>query len=119
YEDFEAMMQWCSKSGDADIWIDEAADHCGVSDRDNHWLLRRGRHYGFVVHLISQRPKMLAPNVRGQCSRAYIFRLAKSDLTEIAADLGHEVPENPPLDAGHYIVIDTQIAEINEGRLFN
>lgn len=118
YEDFESFMTWCSKNGDADLWIDEAADHFGVSDRENHWLLRRGRHYGFVVHLISQRPKMLAPNVRGQCSRAYIFRLAKADLVEVAADLGSETPD-PPLDTGEYIVLDTRIAEINRYRLFD
>jgi hypothetical protein len=118
YEDFEGFMQWASKNGDADLWIDEAADHFGVGDRENHWLLRRGRHYGYVVHLISQRPKMLAPNVRGQCTRAYVFRLAKSDLVEVAADLGTEVVD-PPVDTGHYIVIDTQVAEIYQHRLFD
>jgi len=72
----------------AHVFIDEAGDVFNLSKSYNNWLLTRGRHFGFSVFLIAQRPKMLAPTVRNQCGRAYIFRLAKDDLKEIGADFG-------------------------------
>lgn len=32
----------------AHIWVDEAGDHFGVQDIENHWIFRRGRHKGFL-----------------------------------------------------------------------
>jgi hypothetical protein len=118
FDDFERFMRWVHRNGDADLFIDEAGDHFGVSDKENHWLLRRGRHYGYAVHLISQRPKMLAPNVRTQCSVAYIFRVAHEDLRELAADLGHDAPETT-LDKGDFLVLRSDSPAIAHGNVFD
>jgi len=61
----------------AHVFIDESGDVFNLSKPWNFWLLTRGRHFGFSVFLIAQRPKMLAPTVRNQCGRAYVFSLPK------------------------------------------
>lgn len=76
----------------AHVFIDEAGDIFHLGARENFWLLTRGRHFGFQVYLISQRPKMIAPSARAQCGVAYMFRLAKDDAKEICADFGHNWP---------------------------
>ena len=76
----------------AHVFIDEAGDIFHLGARENFWLLTRGRHFGFQVYLISQRPKMIAPSARAQCGVAYMFRLAKDDAKEICADFGHDWP---------------------------
>ena len=78
--------------GHSHVFIDEAGDEFNLSKRENFWLLTRGRHYGLFVYLICQRPKMVAPSVRGQCSRGYMFRLAWEDANEMSRDFGHSWP---------------------------
>lgn len=126
FDDFEQFMTWVRRNGDADLFIDEAGDHFGQHDSENHWLLRRGRHYGYAVHLISQRPKMLAPNVRTQCSQLYVFRVATDDMRELCADMGHDCPrfghgpdEEKPLDTGDFLVVRSDRATIERGNVFH
>lgn len=119
WEDFDSFMTHVGRNGNAQLFIDESADHFKVGDTENHWLARRGRHYGYTCHFISQRPKMIAPNVRGQCGRAYVFRLASDDLQEIAKDLGHDVTLSPPVDTGDFFVLDTQLPAIVRANVFN
>ena len=81
--------------GHAHIFIDEAGDLFHLGARENFWLLTRGRHFGFQVYLISQRPKMIAPSARTQCGMAYMFRLARDDAKEIWADAGKHKVQTP------------------------
>jgi DNA helicase HerA-like ATPase len=118
FDDFEEFMTWVGKNGDADLFIDEAGDHFRVQDAENHWLLRRGRHYGYEVHLISQRPKMMAPNVRNQCSKAYLFRLSTDDVREICGDMGRDAPTSE-LDKGDFIGVCSYSPEIVKGNVFH
>jgi hypothetical protein len=118
----------------AHVFVDESADVFSHSQKDNHWMLRRGRHKGLQFFLIAQRPKMLPPNVRTQCSICYCFRLALDDLKEIAADFGHnvkdilevnsdeEVKEEKViknLDSGDYLVLTSGSATFARGNIFN
>lgn len=105
----------------AHIWVDEAGDHFGVQDIENHWIFRRGRHKGFFVNPIAQRPKMLAPNVRNQCATAYVFRLAVDDANEIGKDFGHTSLGNivSMLDTGDYIMLRSGRPQIERGNVFN
>lgn len=104
----------------AHVFCDEAGDYFGVSDRLNHWLLRRGRHKGFFVNVISQRPKMLAPNVRTQCGQAFIFRLAVDDADEIGRDFGHTNlgKHVSALDKGEYLMLISGTPAIAKGNVF-
>lgn len=103
----------------AHVFVDEAGEVFNASKRHNLWLLTRGRHYGLSVYMICQRPKMLLPAARGQASRAYIFRLAVSDLKEISADMGFSDLENIPLDRGDFIMLVSGSAQMERANIFS
>lgn len=89
----------------AHVFVDESGEVFNLSKRENFWLLTRGRHFGLNVYCIAQRPKMIAPTVRNQCSRAYVFRLAQDDLKEIGADFGFSDLKDETLDKGDFIML--------------
>jgi len=95
------------RNHNAHLFIDEAGEHFGVGDKQNHWLFTRGRHYGYSVNIIAQRPKMLAPTVRTQCRRGYLFRMSPSDMDEIGQDFGHGGLGKISLDSGHCLIVDS------------
>lgn len=104
------------------VIIDEAADFFAVNQPENQWLLRGGRHFGFQVTLLAQRPKMLAPNVRAQCGMGYLFRLGKEDMREILADFGHSASDaefSEPLDTGDFYMVKAGAAAIVRGNVFS
>jgi hypothetical protein len=92
FDDPNKLMIYLEKEdvADAHVFIDEADTVLGHVWTENHWLLTRGRHKGLYIRVITQRPKMVSPSVRAQCSICYHFRLAKKDATEIQADFGHD-----------------------------
>jgi hypothetical protein len=105
--------------GHSHVFVDEGGDLFNLSKPENHWLLTRGRHYGFFVYLICQRPKMVAPSVRHQCGTCYMFRLAMSDATEISKDYGHEWPlDNAQLDAGDYYTLHSGRLKFERANIF-
>lgn len=103
----------------AHVFIDESGDVFNLSKPWNFWLLTRGRHFGFSVFLIAQRPKMLAPTVRNQCGRAYVFRLAKDDLKEIGADFGFSDLQKINLDKGDFLLLNSGSAHYQKGNVFS
>jgi DNA helicase HerA-like ATPase len=114
------FIAYVKSAQDVFVFVDESADVFSLSQTENHWLLRRGRHQGLYVRLIVQRPKMIAPNVRTQCAVAYVFRMARDDATELFADFGHSrayVREYvDALDVGDFVVLESgrpQIAAFN------
>jgi DNA polymerase III delta prime subunit len=93
--------------GHAHIFVDEAGDLFNLSKRENYWLLTRGRHFGFFVYMICQRPTMIAPSARTQAATCYMFRLANSDAKEICADMGHDWPlSDKDIETGEYLQLD-------------
>lgn len=103
----------------AHIFIDEAGDFFGVGDKDNFWLLTRGRHFWLQVYLLCQRPKMLAPTVRSQCGYLYFFRLSRDDTKEIVQDFGHDAAVFEPLDTGDYYMLVSGSSAIARGNVFH
>jgi DNA helicase HerA-like ATPase len=108
------------------VFIDEAGDVFNLSKRHNMWLLTRGRHFGLYCYLICQRPKMVAPSARSQCSRAYMFRLAHEDASEISRDFGHSWPyktqKNIPekeLDKGDFFVLYSGSVNKSRANIFS
>jgi energy-coupling factor transporter ATP-binding protein EcfA2 len=103
----------------AHIYIDEAGDLFGMSQRENFWLATRGRHYGFEVSFITQRPKLIAPSVRGQCSRVFMFRLSTADMREVLADCGHDLSIiKTPLDKGDFLALNSGSAQFARANVF-
>lgn len=106
--------------GHSHIFVDEAGDLFNMAKPENFWLLTRGRHYGFFVYCMCQRPKMIAPSVRFQCATCYMFRLAHSDASEISKDFGHEWPiDNAPLDTGDFLTLHSGSVKVERANIFN
>lgn len=103
----------------AHVFIDEAADFFGVGDKDNQWLLTRGRHFYLHIYLIAQRPKMIAPNARTQCGVCYMFRLACEDADEIGRDFGHSQLGKISLDKGDFFILNSGQASKQRANIFN
>lgn len=102
----------------AHVFIDEAADFFGVGDKQNFWLLTRGRHFYLHVYLIAQRPKMIAPNARSQCGRCYMFRLAVEDADEIGRDFGHSLLGKTSLERGDFFILESGTSKIRRANIF-
>ena len=100
------------------VFVDEADLIFSHSQRENDWCLTKGRHVGMQFFLMTQRPKMIAPNVRGQCGIAYVFRLSRSDLKMLGDDLAHNDIEKINLDAGDYLVLKSGSAAITRHNIF-
>jgi Zonular occludens toxin (Zot) len=120
FTDFSDFQKWVGENGDADLFIDEAGDHFGMRETQviNHWLASRGRHYGYELHLICQRPTMMAPSVRTQLAVNYCFKMSTTDLKDLAADVGHDLPDIEKLDKGEFLVIDSTSLVIAKHNVF-
>ncbi len=99
---------------DAHVFIDESDELFAHQRKENFWILTRGRHFLLSVNLMTQRPTMISPTVRRQCTRLYMFRLARKDTNDIAADYGFsgdellEIGEEiKPLDKGDFVMVDS------------
>lgn len=100
------------------IYIDEAADILSHDQRENEWLLTRGRHLGYSVTLATQRPKLVSPSVRHQCARLFMFRLSHADAREIGADYGHSDFDKISLDQGDFLCVFSGRAKFTRANVF-
>jgi DNA helicase HerA-like ATPase len=100
------------------VYIDEAADILSHDQRENEWLLTRGRHLGYSVTLVTQRPKLVSPSVRHQCARLFMFRLSQGDAREIGADYGHSGFDKISLDQGDFLCVFSGRAKFTRANVF-
>lgn len=104
------------------VFVDEAADIFGHDSpfRDMHWIPRRVRHQNVYLRLVSQRPKMLPPNVRTQCAIIYMFRLSREDARLVGSDAGHSLTdEQINLDTGDFLLLVSGTSDIEEFNCFD
>lgn len=100
-EDFKEVF-WTNRN--LAVFIDEAGESVGRYDKSMSMTATRGRHWGHICHYISQRPSMLARNVRGQCSEVYAFACSKADAEMLAEEfLQPALLKCPDLARGEYI----------------
>jgi len=85
-DDAETFMQLVRQNRNCTVFVDEAGDFCTSYDRDSHWLATRARHLGHQSVFISQRPTMVAKNIRDNCDKLFCFRISKYDAKEMAND---------------------------------
>lgn len=117
---FERLTELIQEGKSAFVFVDEAGDLFDTSHHENAWLATRGRHYGFHVSFIAQRSKMLAPSVRNQCGRIFMFRLAPQDRRDIFIDTGHDYREIefPEGEKGDFLILRTDRDAYLRGNVF-
>jgi len=100
------------------VFVDEAADIFDHSQRDARSIPRRCRHDGVYLRLIVQRPMMMHPDARTQCSIGFMFRLARNDANLICADFGHGAEvSGEQLDKGEFILLESGSAKVSRHSL--
>ena len=100
------------------VFIDEAHNILGHNNPENFWMLTEGRHFFLTLHLMTQRPKKLHPDVRHNCGRCYMFRLSKSDRAEIGGDYGFDGLDKISLDKGDFVLLNSGTASFSQGNVF-
>lgn len=92
--------QWCFN------FVDEAGDWCThPADERMNILARAFRHepHFMSTFFIAQRLQYIAPSIRSQCRRLYLFRVGKKDANELAeAWVCDELRDAYKLPFGHY-----------------
>ena len=124
FSDPEPFLKWLVTAKGTDknpvfVFVDESADIFGHENKDANWIPRRVRHQNIYLRLISQRPKMLPPNVRSQCAQTYMFRLASDDAKMVCADAGHgsEI-SSITLDTGDCLLLLSGSSTIEQFNVF-
>lgn len=120
FDEIEPFLQYLESDecGAAHVFVDEADLVFSLDQKENHWLLRRGRHYGLTIYCITQRPVLVAPSVRSMCARAYVFRLVQDDIKRVAADYGFDDAHKINLDTGDFLCFTAGTAEMKRGNVF-
>lgn len=120
FDEQDAFFEYLSRPDvhSAHVFVDEAGEVFSIGQRENFWVLTRGRHYNLHVYMIVQRPKMIAPSARTQARRGYIFRLSPDDMDDIGADFGFSGVGKIVLDKGQFLVLDTGTVCIKRASIF-
>jgi Zonular occludens toxin (Zot) len=113
----EQFLRDVGNMQNAQLFIDEADDIFSHEQKENFWIMTRGRHQGLYTHLITQRPNRVHPTARSQCTRAYLCKLNKSDRQAVLADHGHEDIDINHLH-GSFILVDNRTHDVVFGNAF-
>lgn len=121
FDDEEEFFEYLARDDvlHAHVFVDESGDIFNATKRHNLWLMTRGRHFGFNVYPIAQRPKMILPSARTMCGTAYVFRLASDDLKEIGKDFGFNDLDKETLDKGDFLVLHSGSPRYERGNIFH
>jgi DNA helicase HerA-like ATPase len=120
FNDDYSFLEWMHSPAASNyvVFIDEAPDILSVKDKGNHWMLRKGRHFGLSMVVIATRPLDVAPTVRNNCHYGFMFRLAKDDMREVMKDFGHSDLHTIELDAGEFIAVKSGHRAFTRGNVF-
>lgn len=101
----------------AHVFVDEADEIFSLKHPENFWMLKKGRHFGLSINVITQRPHLVAPTARNQCGKAFVFRLARQDMRNIGADFGHNLNHAPELDRGEFFILESGRNQFTRSKL--
>lgn len=120
YENTEQFLDviYDPKTVNAHVFIDEAHKLLGHDDKSNYWLLTEGRHHFLTLHLMTQRPNKLHPDVRSNCGKCMMFRLAANDANLIGSDYGFNGLDRIQLDTGDFLLLNSGSSEYSRANVF-
>lgn len=78
------------KSKNCKVFVDECQDVMDNHDKEMHAIVKRGRHNGHQVFLISQRPSSIARNARTQCAQVISFKQNRDEALILAREFGND-----------------------------
>lgn len=82
------------------------------------WMPTTGRHHGHIFIFITQRPTMIEPIFRSQCTWFIVFRLIAGEAEALAKETGIPIIAKAQyLDVGNFILVNVQTGESKVVRL--
>lgn len=121
FSDEQEFFEYLARDdvSNAYVFIDEAGEIFTTQKRENLWLLTRGRHFGFSVFMIAQRPKMILPSARTMAGICYLFRLASDDMRDIGKDFGFSGLDKEILDRGEFLILESGSSQYQKANVFS
>lgn len=99
----DQFLAWFWEARGCVAFIDESGEMVGRYDSAMNRTATRGRHWGHVTHYITQEATQIAPVIRKQCTRLYLFHSAVEDGELLARAWNHpELRECATLKTGEY-----------------
>lgn len=104
-DDPELFFQVAWKNKSCTLVIDEAGEMIGQHGRQLNKLATQSRHLGHTAIFITQRPALLSPTIRAQCSWLAAFCIAPKDADLLAGDFNAPaLLEAPSFGPGDYLL---------------
>jgi Zonular occludens toxin (Zot) len=121
FSDREKFLQfvYSDECENIHLFIDEAHNIFAHTEDEHRWLLTEGRHFHIYCHLMTQRPNKVHPDVRTNCERCFMFRLAADDCRSIGADYGHGDIHKEKLDRGDFLILNSGSAQFSRANVFD
>jgi hypothetical protein len=102
-DDPEKFLAVFWKSRSCMAFMDESGESVGRYDLAMQKTATRGRHWGHTCHYVSQRATQLAPLVRDQCTRLFLFCSSTKDGEVLSREWNRpELEECSQLKQGEY-----------------
>lgn len=104
YHDVDTFLALATKEKSKLIIVDESGTSLSRFEASHNWLATQSRHRGHSVVFISQRPALLSPTIRNQCSMLFCFCVSENDAISLASDFVEpELIKAPTLKQFHCI----------------
>ena len=104
--DPEKFFDMALRSRRCALFIDEAGTALGWLQKEAVQIATMFRHFGHFAHFIGQRHTMVAPSVRHNCTRLFIFSISTEDAADLKAEWRHpEIMHAPALQQGEFLFV--------------
>lgn len=112
------LAERLSRVRNAHVFIDDAGRLLG---HNPEWqeITSDGRHDGHCVWVISQRYKMVGPNIRTNCTRKFVFVQEKSDSAMMNSEINSEFGKAHKLLPGTFLYHEGPGFEVKLYKIFD
>ena len=116
--DQAAFLQTAKNSWHCALFVDEGGEVIGRYNDSMFWCATQARHRRHRSHFIVQRPALISPTVRTQCTRLVLFASARSDAKILAEEWNcDELLDAPNLQRGEFFDV-SRFGKVERGRVF-
>lgn len=86
--DFAKFLHLAKNNLNCTLIIDEAGEYCDRHQKEAAWLATQSRHRGHKSIFITQHLKMVAPHIRGNCSKLFCFNVTPPNAKILYEEFG-------------------------------
>lgn len=99
------------------LFIDEGSISVGKYDTQMQWLATMSRHWGHSVFFVTQDATQIAPIIRSNCSRVFLFASPEAAGKRISEEFNQpKLRGAPRLARGHFYIV-SRFGEMSENKV--